>query len=137
MNHHENKAALPNSQRLNQVAGRMRIFGYLLILSVIIPLLVSGYDLFTKDSMSPSLIGNMAVTAISAVVYLTIALLTLWASAALRAASRTKSNEVSHIIHALDSMKRLFAIQYWMVVVFLALTVLAFITTVLAMTTML
>ncbi|MDF1842875.1 MAG: hypothetical protein P1U77_15680 [Rubripirellula sp.] len=132
MDQPEENSTPSNARLLNQVAGRMRIFAYLLIASVTLPAIVSGFSFFTDASFSALATGSFAANAISAVVYLIIAFLTLSASGALRAASRTSCDEVSHVIHALDLMRRLFGIQYWLIIVSLALIVLAVIVTVLA-----
>jgi uncharacterized Tic20 family protein len=121
-----------DARLLNQVAGRMRMFAYLLIASATLPAIASGYSFISDASFSASATGSFAANAISAVVYLIIAFLTLSASGALRAASRTSCDEVTHVIHALDLMRRLFGIQYWLIIVSLALIVLAVIVTVLA-----
>lgn len=132
MDQSEEKSTPRDARLLNQVAGRMRMFAYLLIVSVTLPAIVSGYSFITDTSFSASATGSFVANAISAVVYIIIAFLTLSASGALRAASRSSSDEVTHVIHAIDLMRRLFGIQYWLIIVSLALIVLAVIVTVLA-----
>lgn len=110
----------------------MRVFAYLLIASVTFSSLASRYSFITDASLSASTTGNFAANAISAVVYIIIAFLTLSVSVALHAASNSSSDEVNHIIHALDLRRRLFRIQYWLIIVSLVLIVLAVFVTVLA-----
>ena len=110
---HEFTAA--DNEVLNAVSVRMRIFAYLLILSVVLSLLVTGFQLVSMGVTGGGLVGGMGSTAFSTIISLVIAFLTLSASGSLATAARTSGNDVASMMNALYSLKRLYGIQYWLI----------------------
>ena len=115
-----------DNQLLDEVSGRMRLFAYLLVASVILTVILTGYSLISMGITAGGLAGGMGMMLISAGISLVIAFLTLSASGAIAAAARNPGNEVSPMMNALNSLKKLFGFQYWLIITMILLMILAF-----------
>jgi len=102
----------------------MRIFALLLIGSMVVSTLATVYQTVGAGIAFPT-IGFAAIfLGISALISIGIAILTLSASGTLATAARTDGKDVTPLMIALQSLTKLFAVQYWLIVIFIVILLL-------------
>lgn len=110
---------------LSELARRMRLFAYVLVASAVISLLLSLYHAYRFAGFTASgMVGFMGSTIVSTSIACVLAFLTLIASGAVQAASRGETQDPSLLMVALAALKRLFAVQYWLIVIGILLVIL-------------
>ncbi|MEM8668874.1 MAG: hypothetical protein AAGG48_15245 [Planctomycetota bacterium] len=112
-------------QVFEQLARRMRIFAYVLIVSAGLSTVLNLFQVISMLGVSTRAFAlSFGSVFISDILCLVIALLALSASAALAQVTRNDGNDVAPFMTAVQALKRLFAVQYWMLLVLILFIVL-------------
>jgi hypothetical protein len=119
----DNHLSPADRQLLGQLAMRMRLFAYLLIASIVASVLAQGYRALLMGINVPNLVGFMSGTTLTTIISFVIALFTLSASAAIQMAAQSDGNDVRPLMQALSALKRLYGIQYWLIVITILLVI--------------
>lgn len=127
MDHREYPFTPDDNRVLSDVAKRMKIFAYLMLGSAVLSLLMTAYQMFSFGAGITTIAGGMIGTIFSLIIYSVIAFLTLSASGALEAAARSGGRDVTPMMHALNALKKLYAVQYWLIITMILLVILVMI----------
>jgi hypothetical protein len=124
MNRTDHEFTAPQSKVLAGVSKRMKLFAGLMIASPLLSLFVTAFQPIQMGAGGRTLAGGMIATAIIAVFYIVIAFYTISAASSLQSIATSEGADVPNIIHAANALKRLFGIQYWLIVIALMAVVL-------------
>ena len=104
------------NQVLSDVSKRMRLFAGLMIATSILSLGATVFQLVRMGVRGSTLIGGTVATGVGTVIYVVVAYYTISAASSLESITTSEGADESRLLDALRSLKTLFGIQYWLIV---------------------
>ena len=112
---------------LADLSKRMMLFAGLMIAGSLLSLLMTVFQLTQLGATGGALFGGTIATGIWTFFYIIIGIYTISAASSVSAIVTSQGEDGAHFIAALKSLKTLFGIQYWLIVIALIAIVLAII----------